>query len=59
MSSPSATAIGHMSEDVDSPTCVQGYLAHKKKEKNVPPLDPTVGLCLSSYGGPRGGGGFL
>jgi len=27
---------------------VQGYLAHKKQ-------DPTVGPCLGSYGGARGG----
>ena len=31
---------------------VQGYLAHKKQH---PPQDPTVGLCLGPYGGPRGG----
>ena len=24
-----------------------------------PPEDPTVGLCLGPYGGPKGGGGFL
>jgi hypothetical protein len=35
---------------------VQGYLAHKKRP---PPEDPTVGLCLAPYGGPRGGGCFL
>ena len=35
---------------------LQGYLAHKK---TLPPSDPTVGLCLGSYGGPRGKGVFL
>jgi hypothetical protein len=25
----------------------------------IPPEDPTVGLCLGLYGGPREGGGFL
>ena len=30
---------------------LQGYVAHKK---NIPTQDPTVGLCLGSYGGPRG-----
>ena len=37
-------------------TPVQGCLAHKE-----PPLprDPTVGPCLRSYGGPRGGGRFF
>ena len=34
----------------------QGYLAHKNPH---PPLDPTVGLYLGSYGGPRGGALFL
>jgi len=29
---------------------VQGYLAHKKPQ---PPKDPTVGLCIGPYGGPR------
>jgi len=31
---------------------LQGYLAHKKLR---PPQDPTVGLCLGRYGGPRAG----
>ena len=36
---------------------VQVYLAHKKQ---CPPReDPTVGLCLGLYGGPRVGGCFL
>ena len=34
---------------------LHGYLAHKK----TPPPDPTVGLCLETYGGPRGGVRFL
>ena len=29
---------------------LQGYLAHKKTH----PKDPTAGLCLGAYGGPRG-----
>jgi len=36
---------------VSSPPGVHGYLAHKK---TPPPQDPTVGLCLGPYGGPRG-----
>ena len=32
---------------------LQGYLAYKKTR---PSQDPTVGLYLGSYGGPRGGG---
>ena len=24
-----------------------------------PPPDPTVGICLGPFGGPKGGGGFL
>ena len=32
---------------------VQGYLAHKKPP---PPQDPTVALCLETYGDPRGVG---
>jgi hypothetical protein len=32
-------------------TPLQGYLAHK----TAPPLDPTAGLCLGPYGGPREG----
>ena len=28
-------------------------------QENAPPWDPTVGLCLGSWGGPRGVGGFL
>ena len=35
---------------------LQGYLAHKRPP---PPYDPTSGLCLGPYGGPRGGGCFL
>ena len=31
---------------------LQGYLAHKTPP---PPKDPTVGPCLGSYGGSRGG----
>ena len=31
---------------------IQGYLAH---ENPPPPQDPTVALCIESYGGPRGG----
>ena len=27
--------------------------------RNTPPSDPTVDLCLGSYGGPWGHGGFL
>ena len=30
-----------------------------RSHKSAPPEDPTVGLCLGHYGGPRGGGGFL
>ena len=33
---------------------VQGYLAYETDT----PQDPTVGPCLGSYGGPRGGGRF-
>jgi serine/threonine protein kinase len=29
------------------------------KVTRVPPWDPTVGVCLGPYGGPRGGGCFL
>ena len=36
---------------------VEGYLAHQKQR---PPWDLTVGLCLGSKGGwSLGGGGFL
>ena len=35
---------------------VQGYLAHEKRR---PPKDPSVGLCLGPYGGPREEGSFL
>ena len=31
---------------------IQGHLAHK----TPPPYDPTVALCLGTYGDPRGGG---
>jgi len=31
---------------------IQGYLAHKNP---LPPQDPTVALCLGTYGSPRGG----
>ena len=34
---------------------LQGYLAQKK----LRPQDPTVGMCLGPYGGPRGGGVLL
>jgi len=30
---------------------VHGYLAHQKQ---CPPQDPAVGLCLGTYGGPGG-----
>ena len=30
---------------------IRGYLAHKK---HPPPQDPTVGLCLGTYGDPVG-----
>ena len=36
----------------DAYRAIQGYLAHKKQR---PPWDPTVGLCLGPYGGPRWG----
>ena len=35
---------------------VEGYLAH---EKSAHPQDPTVGLSLGPYGGPRGECCFL
>ena len=35
---------------------LQGYLAY---EKPPHPEDPTVGLCLGPYGGPRGDDDFL
>ena len=35
---------------------LQGYLAHKEMH---PPQDPTVGICLRPYGGPRGEGQFF
>ena len=31
--------------------CIQGVLG---SYKNAPSQDPTVGLCLGAYGGPRG-----
>ena len=31
---------------------LQGYLAQKKAP---PPQDPTVGICVGPYGGPKGG----
>ena len=34
---------------------LQGYLIYE----NAPPQDPIVGLCLGSWGGPRGLGVFL
>ena len=37
-------------------TTLQGYLAHNPPS---PPKNPTIGLYLGSYGGPRGGGLFL
>ena len=37
---------------------LQGYLARKKPHPPRTLLqDPTVGLCVGPYGGPRGGGG--
>jgi len=30
-----------------------------RSKETAPPQDPTVGLCLGTYGGPRGGGAFL
>ena len=30
-----------------------------RSQENASPQDPTVGLCLGPYGGPRGGGVFF
>jgi hypothetical protein len=30
-----------------------------RSSETTPPWDPTVGSCLGSYSGPRGGGGLL
>ena len=32
---------------------------HHPTEEPLPPQDPTVALCLGTYGGPSGGGRFL
>ena len=40
-------------QHANTPEGLQGYLAHKKQ---APPQDPTVGLCLGPFDGPRGVG---
>jgi hypothetical protein len=37
----------------------QGDTGAPRPEETATPWDPTVGPCLGSYGGPRGGSGFL
>ena len=42
-----------MSNGIKSSACVTGV---PRSEETAPHSDPTVGMCLGPYGGPRGGG---
>ena len=45
--------------EAPSPLIEGGLTGVPRLQENATPEDPTVGLCLGAYGGPRGGGGFL
>ena len=47
-----ATSLAPGISSGNEPRTLQGYLAYKK---NATRNDPSVGPCLGSYGGPRGG----